>query len=202
MASFKKMKPTEFAPIFVDMVTIYENNKSELGITGDDMTESTAARDNLTSAIADNQVKKDAFEASEAALKDAHFAAAEIADSRNAMIKANKKISNPIKESLNISTSLSIPATSPLSAPIELTVVGFDNGINKLKWKRNGNTQSTQFILEQRIGDAGAWQFLDTLTATRYEHTGQTPGTKIYYRITAKRSSQSSGHSNIAVVYG
>lgn len=203
MPVYKYMKPTDFAPIFKEMVTIYENNKAELGIPNDELVDYQTASAALNDSISNYHAKKDAFEAAGAAMRDAHLLAADFADSRNKMIKANKKISNPIKESLNISTKVGNAAVNLTpNEPTDLTVIGFYNGINRLTWKRNGNTQNTPFIIEHRFNETEAWQYLDVITATKYEHIGQTPGVKIYYRIIAKRSKTKSGHSNIAVAYG
>lgn len=202
MASFKKMKPAEFAAIFNDMVTIYTNNKGELDLTVDEVSAFDTAKSALNDDILDFQIKKDAFDAAAAKLKQSHLTAAEMAESRNKVIKADKAISIPLKASLGINVDTSNAVSSPLVPPSELVVVGFDNGINKLSWKRNGNARWTQFLIEFRTGETGAWQVLDAVTATRYEHAGQTPGIKVYYRVYAKRSNQKSGNSNVAVAYG
>jgi hypothetical protein len=43
---------------------------------------------------------------------------------------------------------------------------------------------------------------VDAVTATKYEHLGQTPGVRATYRIKARRRAVLSDPSNEAVIYG
>ena len=89
----------------------------------------------------------------------------------------------------------------PPTPPSDLTVTPFANGINRLTWVRNNNVQGTKFIIEAKRSANGAWQFVDVVTATRFDHINQTPGVPVMYRVKAKRGNQESVPSPDTVAY-
>ena len=88
-----------------------------------------------------------------------------------------------------------------VQSPADLSVKGVSNGINTLKFNRNGNKQGTIFLIEAKIGDAAEWTIVATTTKTGFEHKGQKPGVKVLYRVRAQRGEEISEPSNEAVVY-
>lgn len=93
------------------------------------------------------------------------------------------------------------PSPVTPNTPTRLVVNGQDNGINLLKWDRNGNTNPTQYIIEARIAPAATFSMIDSVTRTVYEHEGVTPGVKAEYRVRARRATRMTGYSNVAIVY-
>ena len=65
------------------------------------------------------------------------------------------------------------------------------NGSVKLKWDRNGNAQTTMFVVETSA-DGAAWTFLKTTTRCSYLAEGFAPGAAAYFRVTATTSTASS----------
>jgi hypothetical protein len=105
-------------------------------------------------------------------------------------------------EELGLSVNEGSFGTTPPAVPLDLVVMGTSDGVNSLKWKRNGNRQGTTFIIEAKIGEASDWTIIDAVTGATYKHKNQTPGVKAQYRVKAKRGELESGASNSAVVYG
>ena len=66
--------------------------------------------------------------------------------------------------------------------PDGLTAQGYAEGTNALLWNRNGNKPNTIFVIEAQIGDAPGFVQVGSTGATRFRHTGQTPGVRVLYR--------------------
>jgi len=60
---------------------------------------------------------------------------------------------------------------------------------------------TTTFRVEMMLSEGKEWIFVGNTTKTKYEHTGQTPGVTIYYRITATRADMESEPSQTVSVY-
>jgi hypothetical protein len=118
----------------------------------------------------------------------------------NTTIKADPDVSDTAKVAAGIDLPKP-PTHTPPEAPAELTVKGYENGTNVLKWKRAGNKPGTQFIVEYREGAETEFEFLCTTTRITCEHKGATPGMQCVYRVKAQRAGEESPYSNTAVVY-
>lgn len=121
---------------------------------------------------------------------------------RNAakMIGANMDVTAELKGDLGLKTTTT--PVAPINPPTDLSATGFANGGNILKWKRNGNSKNSTFLIEARIGSSINWTFVAITTKTTFTHSGQTPGQQITYRVISQRAETQSLPSNLAVVYG
>lgn len=114
-------------------------------------------------------------------------------------ILANPGVSDALKGQLGM-----IPGVTPLgpvAVPANLSATAYSNGINRLRWKRSGNPQGTVFTVEAKIGNASSFSIIASTTRASFNHTDQTPGVQVVYRVTASRGGVTSGASNEAVVY-
>lgn len=93
------------------------------------------------------------------------------------------------------------PVKRPATTPQELMASGFETGVNSLKWKTGSGGPGATYCIEAQFGTASAWTIVGMTTAARFEHTGQTPGNRIAYRVRACKADQFSSYSNEAVVY-
>ena len=84
----------------------------------------------------------------------------------------------------------------------DLKAEGLQSGTIKLNWKKASNKPGTLYVIERKQKDDPAYSYVDTCTATKYEHKGQTPGVFALYRIVAKRGSKLSEPSDEVAVYG
>lgn len=150
------------------------------------MTNRIAADDAAAAAIKTEQTEREKLE--------------KLASYFNKTIKANPDVSDSNKILAGIEPNKP-PTRTPPVAPAELTVKGYENETNVLKWNRAGNKQGTQFIIEYREANELEFKMLDGVTEATYIHTGRTPGVQCAYRVKAKRAGESSTYSNIAIVY-
>ncbi|MCE9559831.1 MAG: fibronectin type III domain-containing protein [Armatimonadetes bacterium] len=91
------------------------------------------------------------------------------------------------------------PFISP-TTPLDFFVDVFSNGYAKFRWKRNGNTSSTVFIIEAKIED-GAWNLIWSGTRSKVELSGFAPGTEVSFRVYATKGDENSSPSNVVVIY-
>jgi Domain of unknown function (DUF4365) len=120
---------------------------------------------------------------------------------KNELVKNDSVVTNSTVEQLGFSASKTVNTSSTPNTPTDLVGKGTSDGINSLKWSRNGNRQGVMFIIEAKIGDSANYVMVDAVTGSRFEHVDQIPGVKIQYRVKAKRSNAESGFSNVAIVY-
>ena len=91
--------------------------------------------------------------------------------------------------------------TVPVYSPTNLSALGCSNGVNTLKWDRNSNESGTTYVIEAAYNGTNTWQIVDTATRTKFDHTDQTPGQFVRYRVYAKRGQTKSNPSGTASVY-
>jgi hypothetical protein len=76
----------------------------------------------------------------------------------------------------------------PLQLVTKLNVQPFADGTNLITWNRNGNSETTNFIIEYTSADREDYRFVASTTKTRFKHLNQTPGRPLHYRIYASRA--------------
>lgn len=114
---------------------------------------------------------------------------------------ANETIPAGLKGQLGMGIQKAPP--SPVSTPDNLVVSGDEIGVNRLSWSPNGNSRSVSYIIEYRPHGQSDWQILTATSTLKYQHTGQIPGQRVSYRVSAKRSNtQSSPCASVSVYDG
>lgn len=201
MSNFFPRSVEELIAWFKNFVTVAGNNLAALNYTIADIEAMNALLSALetaqTNVIATKAAAKQAVE-----LKDTNKTrVVQDIRSRAKIIQADYKIPNNIREALGLPVYDTIPSHEVPYQITNLTVEGFDFGSNKLNWDKNGNKPGTQYIIEAQYGVDGAFQVIDTVTATRYDHKGQTPGVAVYYRITPRRGKLLGDPSSTVGVY-
>ncbi len=87
--------------------------------------------------------------------------------------------------------------------PFELSVAGYSNGVNVLKYHCGNTPNTVNYIVEAQIGDADSYQIIGTSKNRSFKHTGVKPGVPIRYRVRSEATRTGvSDWSNEAVVYG
>ena len=86
--------------------------------------------------------------------------------------------------------------------PTKLSVAGYSNGVNKLRFSGNNLPSSVTYIIEAKTGDSPQYVMIGTSRKQSYEHKGVRPGEPVLYRIRAQAArGMVSPYSNEAVVY-
>lgn len=112
--------------------------------------------------------------------------------------KANPAISAELLRQLGI---VSDNSAGPVRTVTGLTATGCSNGVNELKWNRNGNSPVTSFVIEYALGLSNDWNFAGVTTKTTFDHENQTPGVFLRYRVISNRAGQTSAPSDPVSIY-
>jgi hypothetical protein len=180
---------------FVKKCEIYE---AELGLDSETFGEITIAAADFRTKLSDVNETKETLRGQVTGKDTARKSTVSTMRAFAKEFKAIPGIDPAILSALNI---IGGGTVGPVTVVTGLTVKGCDDGVNVLKWNRNGNAQGTQFIIESSPNGSTLWDLVDVVTRTDYKHTNQVPGEKQYYRIRSKRAGITSQPSPAVVVY-
>jgi hypothetical protein len=201
MIDHSKLSHSEFKNLLDLIESKADGNAAEFGLTQADVLQIQAIRDRMETDIADQAAKDAAAEAATAKLTATRKEGNKLLSLNKMTMRSNQVKDDKFAE-LGFGTDDSVDTPVAPLTPAELSVQGFSNGANKLKFKRNGNKQHTIFNVEAKIGNAPNFVIVGTTTTTNFNHENQTPGVKVVYRVRAQRSGgEFSEYSNEAVVY-
>lgn len=192
----------EFAIWLANFINKADFYKALLNLSGGQITNLQTKATQFNADLALKQQKKEESVGQTALVKDERKDLNKDIGLLNNAFKAIDGLPGNILEELGLSINLGNFGNVQPFIPTDLVATGTSDGINSMKWNRNGNRQGTMFIIEAKIGDSDTWVMIDAVTGSTYKHKNQTPGVKIQYRIKAKRGDLESSHSNTAVVYG
>lgn len=196
-----KLSNSEFRDLLNEILAKADGNAAEYFLTQSQLDELKTVRSTITTDITDQATKQAAAKAATSKLGQTRKNADKLVSLVKRTMKANAGFTSDKYVDLgfdadDLTLTVSVPQT-----PLDLSVKGFSNGTNELKYKRNGNKATTIFIIEAKIGDAANYSIIGTTTKTNFRHTGQKPGLKILYRVRAQNADQYSEYSNEAVIY-
>ena len=84
--------------------------------------------------------------------------------------------------------------------PTEFLCVADGDGNISMKWRRNGNTSATSFVIEWRGSASAPWTQIGATTRAKFSWQS-TPGEYAAFRVRATKKGQSSAASNQFVVW-
>ena len=200
MSDHRKLSNSSFRDLLNGIYTTGNGHAEEFGLTDELIDEAKARGGVIDSKITKQVTTKAASKAATTDLNlqrksDNEFVSSLKIAMRAAKVPADKFVAMGFDADDLTSSAIVV------QSPVDLSVKGFSNGINALKFNRNGNKHGTIFLIEAKIGAATDWTIVGTTTKAGYEHKGQKPGVKVLYRIRAQRGEEVSEPSNEAVVY-
>lgn len=191
----------EFLVWLENFINAADVSKLLLNLTAAEITELQTLRADLLEKVNEKTTKQEAAKAAVTAMKQSRRAVNEKIGVLNKILKADKTLDAAVLESLGLSVNGSNGTPVVPVAPTDLFVEGRSNGINYLRFKRNGNKSGVNFIIEAKIGAAAQFGFVTVTKKTRFEHKNQAPGVRAVYRVKAVHGDLQSTFSNDAIVY-
>ncbi|MCE9559177.1 MAG: fibronectin type III domain-containing protein [Armatimonadetes bacterium] len=199
--------PKDFIPSKIgDRVPFYKNlaataatEAAALSLTPSELTTLQNVATDFGDANLAVQAAYDAYRAALETRKIAEAAAESLTRGYNRQWQ-NTGVPASVIASLGLPVHESGPTFSPPASPLTLSATAFSNGEVKLKWKRNGNIDGTQFVVETSA-DGQIWQFLTVSTSSRLSLNHFEPGVRVYFRVYAKRRTEVSAPSPATVIY-
>ncbi len=195
---FLPREDTQLQLWLTNFKTVATANESVLDLTADELLA-------INAGTADFNTKMTALEAAKKAQSGAtsnkNGSKSEISSTVRGLarkFKANPNVSEGLLNSLGV---LANGTTGPVVTVNGVEAMGCDDGVNTIKFNRNGNVQGTTFVIEYKVQGSSVWLFGNAITKTTWNHEGQTPGQQIWYRITSARAGQRSAPSVPVSVY-
>ncbi len=134
--------------------------------------------------------------------KDQTFADTKaLVDSFAKVFRADVTIDDAILAEILVAPHRTPPTQSAPVTPTNFVGTANADGEVTLRWKRNGNTPATQFIVESRASDAGAWTTSGVTNTTKFV-TQATPGAYISYRVRAKKKDTTTSPTSAVSFWG
>ncbi len=131
--------------------------------------------------------------------QDQYRSTAEVIRDYAQALKSNPLVTDEILEECGFEPS---PAPAgPVVPPSDLTAKPQSDGMCLLKWKRNGNSTNTVYIVEAQIGSSSTWTVINAGTNLSYKDFDATPGIQRVYRVKARRRNVTSPASPSATIY-
>lgn len=176
----------DFSIALQNFAVVCDANKVALGLTVPDLAEIAGATTGFVTSLTTLATAKSAAESAREA-KDIQMAAAKAMVAKWAKtFRANPAVSDAILVDLTVAPHSTPAVKTPATQPLDLVASADGDGNIRLQWKRNGNIQGTQFVVEYRASSADAWAQLGTCTKRTFD-TAWTPGTYIAFRVIAVR---------------
>jgi len=209
----------KFAAWLNNYITVATGNQQQLGLTDADM---LADNQHLANVLQTINTAKTAAAASKAASKAkatnrTTAAAAVRAQSKRIQLQPNVPDNLLLELGLPVRQKPGTPGTVAPVRPATVSANPHASGTNTIKWKNNGNKPGTIYVVQaltpapgtkMTLADvhlpaaANAWNYVTSISSTRFLHDGCTPGQTMYYRIIAQRGTKASVPSDTVVVYG
>ena len=201
MSSFFPISADEYIIWFENFIKVSEANMIALNLEQATIDEWKLILEELKATVADVESKKIAYQSSVIA-KDLKFdEAKDVAKEYNGIFQHDRKIPQVLIKGLGLHQHDTTPSHEVPFPISDLTVSGSPAGIHRIDWDKNGNKSGTQYIIEVKTALDGAYQNVDTVTATKYARKGQTPGVPAWYRITPRRGKLLGDPSEAVGVY-
>lgn len=200
MANYFPAKDADFIAWLANFLVVANANLVPLGIIAGDLTPISTLQPTYSTNLNDVEAKKAALASAvdtKDATKDAIIQKLRIVVNK---IQANPAVTPALKSQLGISTHEGGHYPQHPIPPSELLAELLPDGSIELDWSRNGNAPGTQFVIEYCLAPSTTWTLLDVVTKTSFIHSGHPLGKAIQYWVKARKGSETSGASNIAVV--
>jgi hypothetical protein len=184
-----------------NFATVASTHVQELGLSTEELTRITNNHTNATTLL--NEAKT-AVNAAKGAVERKTLGLKAIEKDTRAFVKSfqsRKTVSTDLKKELGISPQDAPHTKTPPAIPTGVEVAPDADGINVVTWKRGTNVSVTNFIIEAQYPGETQFSVVGNVTATRFVHTGQTPGVTVYYRVRASRHGMMSQPSIAVVAY-
>lgn len=199
--SYYNTPKSNFGAWMANFNTVCAANAVALGLDIGELAEISGATTQFANAFTAQETARAAAHGATSFCDQEWSEALAVAAKFNAQFQAIPNISPLLLGQLGLTVPSGGGGTIPVFEPTNLSAFGSSNGVNALKWNRNGNADGTTFVIEAAYGDSNTWTIVDTTTVSKYNHANQTPGAFVRYRVIAQRGSTKSAPSGTASVY-
>ena len=182
----QSMPEADYVAALTNFKTVCANNKVALGLSTDQLAEITAAAVDAATKFNDWTAAQTAANKAKDAKNEQFDATATTISAFAKTFRANNAISDALLAELMVAPHNPGRTSSPPVTPTYFQGSADANGLVTLTWKRNGNTTSTQFVVEGRTSDTAPWTTYGVATSCKFTYQAS-PGNYVAFRVVAKK---------------
>jgi hypothetical protein len=191
MATYYNMPDAEFLAWMTNFTNVTGANTGALGLSPSQQTALVNAKNAYSNGLIGRQNAADAAKAATLTKDAAKDAALELVRTWANQWQNNPAIPKTLIQQLGLPVRDTTPSPRPIFTPSQLSATGFSNGVNKIRWNRNGNQSGCTFVVEYSRNNGTTWAIAGVTNKARFDHTGQPPKATLY-RVRAERRGQQS----------
>lgn len=196
-----KMSETEY----VEATTTFKKNtglnSTALGLSSLQVEQIGDACDAVATALNNWTDAQAAANAARIAKNEAFADTKALVDNFAKIFRADNTIDDSLLAEILVAPHRTPATQSAPVTPTNFTGTANASGEVTLKWKRNGNTSATQFIVESRGSDTGAWTTAGVTNTTKFV-VQATPGAYVSYRVRAKKKNVTTSPTSAVSFWG
>lgn len=201
MSNYNKITDAEFLVWMTHFTTVTGANADTLGLSSAQQTALVNAKNGYATGLAGRQAAADAAKTATLAKEEAKATALELVRTWANQWQSNPAIPRTLIAELGLPVRETKPSPRPIFTPSQLSATGFSNGVNKIRWHRNGNLPGCTFIVEFSRNGGTTWTIAGVTAKARFEHTGQPPLPTLYRVRTERRGLQSPPTDPVALFF-
>lgn len=199
-ADYMPTKEGDLVPWTENFITVANANLAALGLTAPDITAITTNKSNYSTGL-NNAIAKQAD--AKGATDNKNEKKSVLQDNIRALakqIQGKPGVPDSLKVQLGIKSANPTPPSPNPVPPIDLSSETIAGSAVRLKWNRNGNSQTTIFMLEASAFTDKDFVIVDSTTKTTIDTTFRIPSGATFFRVKAKKNDQTSDPSNVVAV--
>ncbi|MCE9560077.1 MAG: fibronectin type III domain-containing protein [Armatimonadetes bacterium] len=200
LSRFTRQPDYDFARTGVTATTAILASPTTYGLVSGNATQLNTTMTAYVDALDSLDTVELAYRAAVAAKNDARLVAEQTFTKWLLVSYAAPTVTNEALTGIGLDAKTTGSTPRPLTIPLNLTAAPRETGFVNLKWKRNGNTNNTVFLVEAQIED-GAWELVASTNGSKVELSGYEPGVQVSFRVVAQKSGEQSEPSNVFVIY-
>lgn len=201
MKPYYQMNKPELRTMMQTFTTVATANSATLGLSPGQVTEISGQNTLFNTSLNDQVAAQATARGAVTDCTNERTDTIELIGRFSAMFKANPAVTDELIAQLGLPPRNQGGDHLPVYDPTNLSALGCSNGVNQLKWNKNGNLAGVTYVIEAAYDGSTDFEIVDLSTSTKFEHFDQTPGREVVYRVFARRRNIRSGYSNTAVIY-
>ena len=181
----------DYVPATINFNGVCIANKSALLLDTTALAEIAKATNDLNTQFT-AWIAAQAASANAKGSKDAQFKASRAVINKWAKtFRANTAVPDALLDQLMLAPHKPGRTVSAPTTPTNFKGTTNGEGMVSLQWSRNGNSASTQFIIEYRLSPTAPWAIAGASSSVRFDYQG-TAGSYVAFRVYAKKKTANS----------
>lgn len=201
MSNYNDMSDADFLVFYNNLTTVAAANVTPLGLSPADVTTLNTAKTNYTNGLNGRVAAADAAKAATITKNSTKVAALNLVRLWANQWQNDPAVSDELKSQLGLPIHDETPSPRPIFTCTQLSATGYSNGVNKMRWFRNGNLYGASFVVEFSRDNGTTWSIAGVSTKASFDHLNQPPVATLYRVRTERRGLSSPPTDPVALFF-